>query len=204
MSVKSPCVSPSALLAGRLIAQLLTESALIAVIGAALALGLAAVLSRVPGGGDLVSESQPISLVLASDWRIFAVRDRPGDPDLRHRSASCRRSGPLGAAPADAMKSGARGSTDGRERYALQRLLVVGQIAVSLVLLVGAALFVRSFYNLVTFDPASASTGIGVVFVNFSASRSRPSGACRSSRTSSPRSSGCLASRTPPRRRSSP
>jgi predicted permease len=71
------------------------------------------------------------------------------------------------AAPVDAMKSGGRGSTDGRERYALQRLLVVGQIAVSLVLLVGAALFVRSFYNLTTFDAGVRQEGISVVFMGF-------------------------------------
>jgi predicted permease len=44
---------------------------------------------------------------------------------------------------------------------------VVSQIAVSLVLLVGALLFVRSFYNLATFDAGIRQEGIGVLFVNF-------------------------------------
>jgi len=43
------------------------------------------------------------------------------------------------------LKSGSRGTTAGRERFSFQRLLVVSQIAVSVVLLVGALLFARSF-----------------------------------------------------------
>ena len=60
------------------------------------------------------------------------------------------------------MKSGGRGLTDRRERFSLQRLLVVTQVAVSLVLLVGALLFVRSFRNLMTFDPGLRQAGMTV------------------------------------------
>jgi predicted permease len=150
---------------GRLIAQLLTESALIAAIGTALALGLAAILSRVLVAA-ISSEDQPITLTLATDWRIFLFATALA-------ALTCAIVGVVPAfratraAPADAMKCGARGSTDGGERYALQRMLVIAQIAVSLVLLVGAALFVRSFYNLVTFDPGFRQHGIGVAFVSF-------------------------------------
>src|SRR5205807_10163920 len=41
------------------------------------------------------------------------------------------------AEPGDALKSGSRGVTTGLERFSFQRILVVSQIAVSLVLLVG-------------------------------------------------------------------
>ena len=45
----------------------------------------------------------------------------------------------------DGLKEGSRGTTTGPERLRLQRLLVVGQLALSLFLLVGAGLFVEGF-----------------------------------------------------------
>ena len=45
----------------------------------------------------------------------------------------------------DALREGSRGTTTGPERLRLQRLLVVGQLALSLFLLVGAGLFVEGF-----------------------------------------------------------
>ena len=53
--------------------------------------------------------------------------------EIAHRRAS------------DGLKEGSRGTTTGPERLRLQRLLVVGQLALSLFLLVGAGLFVEGF-----------------------------------------------------------
>jgi len=50
-------------------------------------------------------------------------------------------------APAVALSAGGRGMAGNRERFALQRWLTVLQMAVSLVLLSGALLLVRSFWN---------------------------------------------------------
>jgi predicted permease len=47
--------------------------------------------------------------------------------------------------PNDGLKEGGRSSTSGRGRNRLQRLLVAGQLALSVFLLVGAGLFVQSF-----------------------------------------------------------
>jgi len=46
-------------------------------------------------------------------------------------------------------------------------MLVVSQIAVSLVLLVGALLFVHSFRNFMTVDPGFREKDILIAFVNF-------------------------------------
>jgi len=152
---------------GRLIAQLLTESALLAFAGAALGVFVAAGLSRALVA-TLSGENNQITLPLATDWRVFAFATAVA-------ACTCLLFGVLPAfratraAPVDAMRSGGRGSTDGRERHALQRGLVIGQIAVSLVLVVGAVLFVRSFYNLTTFDAGVRQDGVAVVFAGFDA-----------------------------------
>jgi predicted permease len=71
------------------------------------------------------------------------------------------------ADPVTAMRTGGRGLTAGRERFSIQRAMVVTQISVSLVLLVGALLFVRSFRNLMTFDPGMREEGITLAFIGF-------------------------------------
>jgi predicted permease len=71
------------------------------------------------------------------------------------------------AQPAAAMKTGGRCTTAGRERFSLQRAMVVTQVSVSLVLLVAALLFVRSFRNLMTFDPGMRESGITTGFLGF-------------------------------------
>jgi predicted permease len=49
----------------------------------------------------------------------------------------------------------------------MQRLMVVTQIAVSMVLLVGALLFVRSYRNLMTIDPGMRESGIAVGYFGY-------------------------------------
>ncbi|HEX5436953.1 MAG TPA: FtsX-like permease family protein, partial [Gemmatimonadaceae bacterium] len=55
--------------------------------------------------------------------------------------------------PQTAMKSGGRGVTEGHSRFALGRVLVMSQVALSLVLLTGAGLMVGTFRSLATLDP---------------------------------------------------
>jgi predicted permease len=57
--------------------------------------------------------------------------------------------------------------TAGLQRFSFQQTLVVSQIAFSLVLLIGALLFVRSFWNLQTLDPGFRESGILRVYANF-------------------------------------
>ena len=58
------------------------------------------------------------------------------------------------------MKAGSRGATDSRERFGLRRALVVLQVALSLVLVVGALLFIRSLRNLMTMDAGFRQDGV--------------------------------------------
>lgn len=132
----------------RLLRQLLVESCLLAAIGAALGLGLAELLSRVLVV-SLSTEDNPVALPMGTDWRVllFAASIAALTCIVFGVAPAIRASG---ADPVTSMKSGGRGMTASRERFSLQRAMVVIQISVSLVLLVGALLFVRSFHNLMT------------------------------------------------------
>ncbi|PYU72930.1 MAG: ABC transporter permease [Acidobacteria bacterium] len=55
------------------------------------------------------------------------------------------------------LKEGLRSSTGGRERHRLQRLLVIGQIALSLILLTSASLFIEGFL-----EEVRASAGFNI------------------------------------------
>jgi predicted permease len=77
-------------------------------------------------------------------------------------------------APASVMRGSGRGLTAGRERFSLRRVLVVSQVAMSLVLLAGALLFVRSLQKLLTVDPGFRPEGIVAVNVDLRAARYPP------------------------------
>ena len=69
------------------------------------------------------------------------------------------------------MKAGSRGTTDGRERFGLRRALVVLQVALSLVLVVGALLLARSLRNLTTMDPGFRQEGVMTVTLDMRRAR---------------------------------
>jgi len=148
----------------RLVRQLLTEALLLAGGGAFLGLYLARVFGR-SILWLLSTERNVLELDLALDWRVLFFTASIG-------VATCLLFGLVPAfrssraQPSDALKSGSRGVTAGLERFSFQRILVVSQIAVSLVLLVGALLFVRSFRNLTTFDPGFREKDILLAFIN--------------------------------------
>jgi predicted permease len=126
----------------RLVRQLLTESLLLAALGGAAGAALGwwgtTILARLPFPADI-----PVRFELAFDWRVFAyiaaIALGTGIvvgllPALRASRADVN----------DAMREGGRGASDGRARQRLRGALVVMQVAVSVVLLVAAGLFVRS------------------------------------------------------------
>jgi predicted permease len=149
----------------RLLRQFFAESCLLAILGAALGIACAQVLSRVLVWA-LSTESDALTLSLATDWRMLLFTAVVA-------VTTCVVLGLAPAAraarvpPAAVMKAGGRGMTAGRGRFAAQRLIVVTQIAVSLVLLVAALLFVRSFHKIMTFDAGMRQEGITVGWFGF-------------------------------------
>jgi putative ABC transport system permease protein len=148
----------------QLIRQLLSEGLVLAGGGAFLGFGLASVLSR-SVVRFLSTEGNLLRLDLSTDWRVLAFTAAIAvSTCVVFSLAPAFRSSR--AEPGTALKAGGRGMTAGRGRFSFQRTLVVSQIAVSLVLLVGALLFVRSFRNLMTLDPGFREKDIVFTFLN--------------------------------------
>ena len=151
----------SALGAGkhRIVRQLLTESAIVAFVGGALGIPLAA------WGLKLLDAAMPPSDAIPYyiDWRI-------DQPTLVYTIIISMLTGVLfGLAPAlqaargslqEALRDGARGSGSGVRKNRLRSALVVAEIALSLVLLVGASLFVRSFLTLQNTSAGFSTTSL--------------------------------------------
>ncbi|HEV2665860.1 MAG TPA: ABC transporter permease, partial [Blastocatellia bacterium] len=133
---------------GRLIRQLLTESVLLAAVGGALGLVFA---MWIKNGLLAVSDWGPRALEPKLDWRVLGFT----------LGLSLLTGIVFGLAPAwratkvdltPALKDSGR-SSSGASRSLLSRGLVVMQVALSLLLLVGAGLFVRTLLNLQRVDP---------------------------------------------------
>jgi putative ABC transport system permease protein len=135
---------------GRIVRQMAAESALIAGCGAAAGALLAQWLASVLVA-TIATERERIFLALARDWRVFAfIAVAAAAAGVIFGVVPALRATRMNAAVA--MKAGGRGSTDTHERFRLRSLLVVAQVALSLVLVVGALLSVRTFRNLTTLD----------------------------------------------------
>src|SRR5881628_1759215 len=155
----------------RVVRQMLSESVLLAGFGALGGLLLSRWMSQTlvlflnaRGGG--------IFLDLTPDWRVFAFMATVTvltcvlfglSPALKATRRDL----------ANAMQPGGRSSTEGHEALALRRGLVVVQVALSMVLVVGALLFGRTLKNLgavdLGFDP-----DVAVVAVDLSRAAVQP------------------------------
>jgi putative ABC transport system permease protein len=138
---------------GRLIRQLLTESVLLALIGGAAGLCVGLWTADLIPGFFPPGEASGIDLSL--DWRV-----------LGFTTVITLLTGVLfGLAPAlqasrpDVVSSlkDEKGRARGVMRFGLRNLLVTAQIAISVLLLIGAGLFLRSLRSAVTFDPGFES-----------------------------------------------
>ena len=150
----------------RLIRQLLAESLLLATLGTVAGAALAQVLSRVLVA-FLSTEGNRIFVELTLDWRVlgFAAGLAILTCVLFGLAPAIQASR---TDPGAAMKAGARGATPGRERFLLRRVLVVSQVALSLVLLTGALLFTRTFRNLLSLNMGFQQDHILIANFDFS------------------------------------
>jgi predicted permease len=134
----------------RLVRQLLAESLALAAVGAILGAALAQIVTRVLVS-YLTTAQTPVFVDLTPDWRLFGFMVA-----LTFLTSALFGLVPAiqasRAEPNDALKSGARGIAGAKTRFGVRRALVVSQVSLSLVLLVGALLFVRTLRNLTTLD----------------------------------------------------
>jgi predicted permease len=149
----------------RILRQLLIESSLLALSGATLGVALAQPLSRLLVAA-LGTSQYSIHLAIVTDWRVLLFAAVVAAltcivfgtlPAMRGASAD----------PLAALKSGERGIAGNRQHFFFQRLMVITQVAVSMVLLVGALLFVHSYRNLMTLDPGMRESGIVFGYFDF-------------------------------------
>jgi predicted permease len=148
----------------RLVRQLLTETTLL--FAAACGLGLvlsraltAALLSVVP------LLPVPVSVEIVTDWRVvgFAVAVSLAAAILSGLAPALQASRPE---LVPALKTDDRGASAGRMR--LRSTFVVGQIAMSLVLIVAAGLFLRALQHAATIDPGFDQSNVGVIALDLS------------------------------------
>jgi len=134
---------------GRLVRQMLTESLVLALAGAALGIVFAGwagnvLVAMVPHGGE------PLLLNVAPDARVlgFTVLVSLGTALLCGLAPALRATR---IALGSSLKE-ARGSVASTSRTPLAKALIVSQVALSLVLLIGAGLFLRTLVNLTNLD----------------------------------------------------
>ncbi|HET7459569.1 MAG TPA: ABC transporter permease [Gemmatimonadaceae bacterium] len=154
---------------GRLLRQFLTESLLLTLVGGAAGLGVAwagmrtllALAPRAIPRADEVALDTPVLLFLLGasvvTGLVFGLL-----PALQLRR---------GAASVASLKDGARGATPGVARRRLRHGLVVGEVALATLLVVGAALLLKSFWRLQQADPGFVTDGLLVAHLELPSTR---------------------------------
>ncbi len=148
---------------GRLIAQLLQESLLLSLAGGAAGLGLAVLMDKalinfLPAG------VVPLSVSSTPDWRVlgFTLVVSVGTGLLFGLAPALQSTRPE---LASTLKDQA-GSVVGGTGVGLRKSLVVAQVALSLLLLIGAGLFVQSLKNLRGLNPGFQTENLVTFAVN--------------------------------------
>lgn len=150
----------------RLMSQLLTETLLITVVGAICALASASWL-----GGALrwllPAVSRPAILAPPLDGQVFLftaalallVTVLAGLMPAVHSSRANLN---------DALKQGGRSGTSGLQTHRLRGMMVISEVALAVVALVGAALFLKSFERSRAIDPGFSPDGVALAQFDFS------------------------------------
>jgi predicted permease len=154
---------------GRIIRQLLTESILLSILGGLLGLILAAWLSGLMrfAAPSLDFATMDFDYDLSLDWRVLGFT----------LVASMVTGIIFGLAPAlqasrtdllSVLKGEARVTTSTLRRLSLRNLLVISQVALALVLLISAGLFVQSMRQAQTINPGFRTDQLLMASVNVS------------------------------------
>jgi putative ABC transport system permease protein len=152
----------------RLARQLLTESLLLALMGGALGLLVAvwasdALVTQAPSNVPRIQDVQMDGLVLFFNLGValFTGLFFGIFPALQVSRTDVH----------ETLKEGGRGGGAGIGRRRMRSVLVVGEVAVSLILLVGAGLMLRSFYNVLNAPPGVQPEGVLTASFNLPSTR---------------------------------
>jgi putative ABC transport system permease protein len=141
----------------RVVRQLLTESVLLSLAGGALGLILAIWWSDLLVA--LGKEDIPRALQVGMDWRVLGFT----------LTVSVLTGIIFGLVPAlhssktqltETLKEGGRGSGEGARRNKIRGVLIVGELAIAVVLLVGAGLLIQSLWRLRQVSPGFKSQNV--------------------------------------------
>ena len=157
----------------RLLRQMLTESVVLALAGGVVGVALARVGLTVLIA--LAGKSIPRAEGIALDPRVLAFS----------ALVSLLTGVAFGLLPAvrvsrsemaDVLREGARGSTEGGQRSRLRWVLVGSEIALSIILLTGAGLAIRSFVALRAIDPGFDARGVLTAVISLKGTAEQPPG----------------------------
>jgi predicted permease len=152
----------------RLARQFLTEGVVIALVGGALGmfvawLGVVATRAWAPPSLGLVADVSLNGGVLA-----FALATTIGTV-LLFALAPALAATRVNAS--ETLKDGGRGATTGRARLRARQLMVVGEIALAVVLIVGGGLMIRTVQGIMAIDPGFRSEGVLTMEISVPTSR---------------------------------
>jgi putative ABC transport system permease protein len=153
----------------RLVRQLMVENAMLALGGAIVGVAVAVFSSRM-----LIGQlGRELSLTLPLDWRLLGVM-------LGLAFVTCLTFGLVPAwrasrvSAADTLKANGRGASGGRDGTMLRRVLVVTQVACSVLLLFGGVLFALTLRNLHAVDVGFESRNVSIARVDFTSLPMQP------------------------------
>ena len=147
----------------RIVRQLLTESLLLSLLGAVLGVlvahwGTSFIAKQLPDGIPRITEAGVDLRVLMFTLAVSVLTG------LLFGLVPALQASKLNLT--DALKEGDRGSSGGRQRF--RSLLVIGQVALTLTLLVGAGLLIQSFRRVMQVDPGFNSDDLLTMQVSIS------------------------------------
>jgi putative ABC transport system permease protein len=142
---------------GRLMQYVLTESLLLSLMGGAAGIALAWIGTRVLVSAGPTSIPRLAEIAINGNVLLFTTMVSLAAGLLFGLLPALRAGSKRTLA---ALRDGGRGATIGRDRHRARSMLVVGQIALALVLLVGSGLLVRSFQQLRSVDPGFDAAGV--------------------------------------------